>query len=501
MRCYMGIDIGTSASKGVLVDVHGKIIAQHSCAHGMEMPQPNYYEHDAEEVWWKEFCEISRQLIHKAGISPDEVRGVGASTLGADCLPVDEECKPLRKAILYGIDARAQDELKEITEVIGEEKLLEMRSTPLCSEDVFAKMLWVKNKEPEVYAKTYKFCTGSTYITAKLCGRYVLDNYLAQLCFFPAYDGSGNIREEYVAPFINPSQMAETAACTEVVGYVTEKAARETGLKAGTPVITGTDDAAAEAFSAGIVKVGDAMIMLGSSMYMICLTNGPIGDPRLWNAGYLIPGMHSVQGATNNMGTVTKWMRDNLFFDALDAERAGGANAYESMLKAGAAVPPGSEGLLALPYFAGERTPINDPDAVGVLFGLRLSHGRAHIYRAMLEGIAYGIAQHMEILKQNNMPVRNIVAIGGGIKNPLLLQIIADATGETIHTPAVTAGASYGDAILAAIGCGEYASFEEAKAIFRHGATYTPDPAAHAVYREGLKRFTTLYESTKTQTK
>ena len=497
MNYYMGVDVGSSSSKGVLIDRNAEICAEYSCLHDMENPKPGYFEHDAEKVWWGDFCEISRKLLSESKVDPRDIKGVGVSALGADCVPVDEQCRPLRKAILYGIDARAEEELKEIENYIGADRIKEMRGNPLCSEDVFAKSLWIKNKEPEIYEKTYKFCTGSTYLTAKLTGIYVLDDYLAQLCYFPAYRTDGTLAEEMVAPFIDPSMMPYTAKCTDIVGKVTKEAAGQTGLAEGTPVITGTDDAGAEAISAGIVQRGDTMIMLGSSMYMISLSDHPIADARLWNCPYLIPGIPSIQGATNNMGTVTKWLKEKLFPELEEAEKEGGENAYAAMVKLGESVPPGSEGLMALPYFSGERTPINDPYASGVLFGLRLHHDRRHIYRAFLEGIACGIAQNISVLEENRVAIRQLIATGGGTKNPLLLQILADVLGREIFVPEVTIGASYGDAVLSMIGCGELSSFEEAKKLFRYDVSYKPDETKYRFYREQLERFDKLYRSTK----
>ena len=232
MRYYMGVDVGSSSSKGVLVDQEGKIHAEISFPHDMENPKPGYYEHDAEEVWWGDFCRISRNLLIMGKVAPEEIKSIGVSALGADCVPVDENCVPLRRAILYGIDARAEEELREIEDSIGPEKIREMRSNPLCSEDVFAKSLWIKNKEPEIYKKTYKFCTASTYLTAKLTDVFVVDNYLAQLCYFPAYHKDGTLAKEMVSRFIEPSMMTDTASCTDVVGKVTKRAAEQTGLMA-----------------------------------------------------------------------------------------------------------------------------------------------------------------------------------------------------------------------------------------------------------------------------
>ena len=493
---FLGIDIGTYESKGTIIDQNGTVIATLARRHGMEMPHPGWYEHDAELVWWGDFCALSNQLLAQSGLSPRQIAGVGVSTLGADCLPVDESCRPLRKAILYGIDSRAQEELEFLNSYYGEETILRMKGSLMNSEDVMARMLWVKNKEPEVYARTYKFCTGSTYLTAKLTGKFVVDEFLARTCFFPIYDEHGQIREDMIRPFFPKELMAECRPSTQVVGGITAKAAQATGLLEGTPVITGTDDAAAEALSTGVLQPGDVMIMLGSSMYLICLVDHPCQEPRLWHSGYLRPGMETLQGATNNAGTITRWMRDNLCPDLLDLEQKTGENAYAQMVRLADGISPGCDGLMVLPYFAGERTPLNDPNARGVIAGLTLQHTRGHIYRAMLEGIGYSITQHLDILKENGVPLRNVWVAGGGTKNPLWMQIIADISGQTLQTAAVTIGASYGDALLAAVGTGIIPGFDALDAIMRQDQIYVPAPPNHLLYQPYYQLFGQLYQNT-----
>ena len=178
-KYFMGIDIGTFSSKGVVTDEKGGIVVHASVPHGMENPRPNYYEHDAEAVWWHDFCLLSNELLRTSGLAADQIAAVGASTLGCDCVPVDENCRPLRKAILYGIDARAGDEVEELTRYYGPEQVQKLFGRPMGSGDIAAKILWLKNHEPEVYAKAHKFLTGSSYIAAKLTGNYCIDRYLA----------------------------------------------------------------------------------------------------------------------------------------------------------------------------------------------------------------------------------------------------------------------------------------------------------------------------------
>lgn len=497
MAYFLGIDIGTYESKGTLIDEKGNVIATLSQPHGLEMPQPGWYEHDAENVWWKDFCVLSSGLIKKTGIDASSIAGVGVSALNACCVPVDKSCRPLRKAILYGIDSRAQKELAFLNDYYGREKILAMKGTEMNSEDVIARMLWLKNNEPEIYEKAYKLCTSSTYVTAKLTGEFVVDQYLGKTCFFPIYDDDGNIRVDMVEPLLAVDKMARCADSTDVVGYVTKQAAIETGLAEGTPVITGTDDAAAEALSVGVLSPGDMMIMLGSSMYMICVVDKPFKDSRLWQSGYLRRRTNTVQGATNNAGTLTRWLRDNLYPEFVAEESATGINAYARMMEKGSAIAPGAEGLLVLPYFAGERTPINDPNACGVFFGLNLRHTRDHLYRACLEGIGYSIAQHFDILRENNVELKNVLAVGGGTKNSLWMQILADVTGHPFQTSAITIGASYGDALLAAIGTGAIESFDSLRDIIKEDRIYTPNPDQHIVYKEYQKLFNNLYPATR----
>lgn len=497
---FMGIDTGTNSSKGVIIDGRGQVIATHSTQHEMTSPQPGHYEHDAEKDWWGDFCIISRGLLEETGIDPRDIKAVGASALGADCLPVDENCKPLRKAILYGIDARATDEMEQLTLLYGEEQIRKWYGRPLCSSDVIPKILWIKNKEPEIYAKTHKFITGSTYITAKLTGNYVVDRFLGLASFNPLYDPeSWEPVPELCAPICRPDQLAKVQEAADIAGYVTAQAAMETGLAEGTPVLTGTDDSGAEAISCGVVSPGQMMLQLGSSIYMILGTGEMVDDERLWREEFIVPGLYDISAGTNAAGSLTKWYRDNLFEDAKAVEAAGGPDAYQTMLKGVEQIPAGSDGLITLPYFAGERTPVNDPDARGILCGLTLAHTRAHLYRSALEGIGYSIAQQIAIMRSHeNVRIDRIIAVGGGTQNPVWMQIIADILGTPVSTPKVTVGACYGDALMAAQAV-RYPGFEDYRRLtnfIQEGKVYAPNPENHAQYRKYQKIYDALYQAT-----
>ena len=495
---FMGIDTGTNSSKGVLIDDTGRVIAEHSTEHAMTNPAPGHYEHDADKDWWGDLCIISKALLQKSGVDPADVKAVGTSALGADCLPVDEHCRPLRQAILYGIDARATDEMAQLTEMYGEEQIRKWYGRPLCSSDVMPKILWIKNKEPQVYEKAHKFLTGSSFIAAKLTGNYVVDRFLGLASFNPLYHNDGTPNPETCKPICRPDQLAEVREANDIAGYVTEEASADTGLAVGTPVIVGTDDSGAEAISTGVVAPGKMMIQFGSSIYMILGTEGLVDDERLWREEFIVPGLCDISAGTNAAGSLTKWYRDTVFPDARQLEQNGGPDAYQTMMEGVGEIPPGSCGLVTLPYFAGERTPINDPQAKGILFGLTLAHTRQHMYRSALESVAYSVNQQLKIMMSHDVPIEQIFAVGGGVKNELWMQIVADVTGKEISTPAITVGASFGDALMAASGIHYpgFETFDKLTDFIKPGKTYYPNMENHEIYKKYQAIYDALYPAT-----
>ena len=493
-RYFLGIDVGTNESKAALIDEACNIVAFASESHALMNPQPGWFEHDAEEDWWGGFCRLSRKVLAQSGVNAREIGCVGLSALGCDCVPVDESCTALCNAILYGVDSRSHQEMAWLTEHYGSETE-RLFGHPICSSDISPKILWIKNNRPEVYAKTAKFLTGSSYLCAKLTGEYTIDKYLAE-DFMPLYSLADNtIDEARCGLFCRPDQLAAVRYATDIAGGVTAAAARQTGLAEGTPVLVGTGDSGAEAVSTGVFQPGDIMVQMGSSCYFVYLTDHLVHENRLWPGTFIIPGVYSVCAGTNTAGTLTKWFRDEIFSDFKAAEAAGGENAYAAMAKAAADIPAGSDGLVCLPYFAGERTPLNDPFAKGLFFGLDLHHTSAHLYKAALEGIGYTIAQHFDILAENGLPVKKVMAVGGGTKNDVWLQAVADILGRPVSTAKVTFGAAFGDAIMAALGGGAYRSWAELEKVIEPARMIEPDMAAHAVYAAQRPVFDALYEN------
>ena len=496
MEYFLGIDVGTYETKGMLVDENGRIVITDSEPHRMEIPQPGFAEHDAEGVWWHDFCAVSKRLLENSGVDPKQVRAVGASAIAPCCLPVDEECRPLRKGILYGVDVRAGEQIEYLKKEMGEEEILERCGNPVTSQSAAPKILWIRENEPEIYRRTSKFITSTTYIVAKLTGNYRIDHYTAA-SFVPLYHlEKQDWDEDNLGLFCRRDQLADILWTDEIAGVVTEQAAMETGLSPGTPVITGTADAAADAVGAGVFHPGDVMVMFGSSVFMIHVVPKLTTDPRYWAGPYLFRDTYVVTSGMSTAGMLTRWFRDELAKELLEQEKNGGPNAYDALMEQMNGIGPGSGGLIVLPYFSGERTPINDPKARGLFMGLTLKHTRGHLYQACLEGVAYGIGQHFRGYHEIGMETKRLIAVGGGTKTPKWMQIVSDVTGKPMYLGSVF-GASYGDALMAAKAVGHIQNEKELETYITYRGEITPDAQRHEQYQPYLDTYIRLYDDTK----
>jgi xylulokinase len=360
------------------------------------------------------------------------------------------------------------------------------------------KMRWFREREPELFAQTRQILTASSYLIYRLTGEYVINRheapYSAPLVDFIRFEYDGR----YEANVVPLDLLPRMAWSTEIAGVVTGKAAEETGLLPGTPVNAGAVDAAAEAVSVGVVDPGDLMIMYGSTMFFVMVTGAPKPNPLVWATGYTFPGVFDIAFGMATSGALTRWFRDELAGGEVAIEAAGGANAYAALAEQAAKIAPGANGLICLPYFSGERTPLNDPDARGMFAGLSLRHTRAHLYRALLEGPAYGARHNLETVAATGAEVKRMVAVGGGVKNPLWLQIVSDVTGREQIVPERAIGASLGDAFLAGLASGIIPSVDALNREWvRPRAIVTPDPARHAIYSEYYLVYRDLYEQAK----
>ncbi len=488
MTYTLGVDIGTFESKGVLVDAGGRILASAAQPHEMIVPRPGWAEHRPDEDWWGDFKTVTAALLAAAGIDPREISCVATSAIGPCMLPVDTAGRPLMNGVLYGVDTRAAAEIEDLTDRIGENTILDRCGNALTSQAVGPKILWLKNARPDLYAKTAKVLTSTSYIVHKLTGEYVIDHYTAAN-FAPLYD----VREldwtqELADDIIESEKLPRLLWSTEIAGQITAKAAAETGLAEGTPVTAGTIDAAAEALSVGVTAPGDMMMMYGSTIFIIQVTAERVRDPRLWYAPWLFPGQHASMAGLATSGTLTHWFRDHF------ARELSRETAFAELAQEAEASPPGANGLLLLPYFSGERTPIHDPRAKGAFFGLNLTHTRGDMYRAILEGIANGTAHVIETYREVGHAPARVLAVGGGTKNKVWMQATSDIGGVPQIVSEKSVGASYGDAFIAALAVGAVRPGDIGK---WNPVARTVPPETHAVYGRQYPLFKALYAQTR----
>lgn len=435
----LGIDIGTASTKGVLVDNAGRVLAIAVQRHGVDMPQPGWVEQDAEAVWWRDVATVARQLLASADVEPG---AVCVSGLGPCVVPLSGAGAALRPAILYGIDTRAEAEVRALTAALGEEEILARTGSFLSSQSAGPKILWIRNHEREIWDRTEKIASASSYVVLRLTGEYVLDHHTASQ-YQPLYDLEARAwDEQWSSGVVGSLELPRLAWPAEIVGIVTAAAAEETGIPTGTPVCAGTVDAWAEAVSVGADRPNELMIMYGSTFFLTATCRQSLRSPALWSTNGVWPDAPTLAAGTATGGLVAGWL----------AELA--SESHAALAAEAANVAPGADGLVVLPYFEGERTPLFDPFARGLIAGLTLRHGRAHLYRAALEGVAYAIRHILEAFAATGHEIARVHAVGGGVQGALWPQIISDVTGLNQLLAPEGVSASYGDALLAAIACG-----------------------------------------------
>lgn len=444
----LGIDIGTYSSKGVLVTPSGKVLKTQVVEHSLTIPHPGWAEQDADQIWWADVVSICHSLLDGSPYSGADVAGVALSAIGPCLLPLDSSGKPLRPGILYGVDTRANKQIDTINNCLGEEAILKFSGMALTSQAIGPKILWLKQNEPEIWKRTTHLTTASSYLIYRLTGEKIIDRHTASH-FMPLMDIQKLEWSTDLAPDLAPLEMLPKLGWSdELAGEVSVEGGLQTGLRPGTPVAVGAVDALSEALSVGVVQPGDLMIMYGSTAFFILVLEKPVPDTRTWTVAGIFPGQYNLAAGMSTTGSLTRWFRDEFARD-LPVE-----SAYSELFAEAEKVPAGSGGLLMLPYFSGERTPINDTQARGVIAGLTLAHSRAHLYMAILESVAYGIRHNVETFREIGAPVKRIVAVGGGAKSRFWLQIVSDVAGIEQVKPEITVGASYGDAFLAGLVAG-----------------------------------------------
>ena len=475
----IGIDIGTSSTKGVLADLSGRVLHTVIKHHDVQRPNPGHVEMDG-AVWWEEFRHISREMV---SYTEAPIISVGVSGMGPCLLITDENRIPLRPAILYGVDTRAGVQIDRINADLGAEAILELCGSALSSQAVGPKLAWLEDNEPQAWARARFLFMPASWLAWNLTDRYGLDHQSASQCT-PLYDTRAlRWHTPWADPLRGQIALPPLLWPGDEIGTVTAAAAIITGLPEGIPVIMGTIDAWSEALSIGAQTAGDLMLMYGTTMFLINTTSERVTHPALWGTVGAVPGTWNFAAGMATSGAITGWLR-NLF----------GSPEYPQLLAEASASPPGSRGLLMLPYFAGERTPVSDPNARGIIAGLTVEHVRGDIYRAALEATAFGIRHNVEQMRAAGADITRIIAVGGGTQGDLWTQIVSDVTGLEQQIPRLTIGASLGAAYLAAglVSSPDIAEWNPIE------STVLPNPLVAHLYDEIFTDYLALYTATKT---
>ncbi len=439
----VGVDIGTSSTKGVLVDESGQIIASHTVPHGVVRPNPAWAEQDADQVWWGDFVEIARSLMSQAPAG-SKVASIGVSGTCPTLVPVGHDGKPLRRGILYSIDRRALAEIDEIVSGVGEHEILAQSGNALSTQCVAPKLLWLKRHEPEVYGNTQWVLGTTGYIVWRLTGEACWDHFCAGDGGYGYHISDCRWDIDALGKMgIDPSILPPLRWSTEVVGAVNGDAARETGLPEGTPVIAGTGDAAAEMVGTGVIDEGSLALLYGSTL----ATMSPVS--RMWiHPGFiltpgLVPGSYLVSSVLGTGCALIEWIRGVLAWD-------GSVPDHATLEDEAVRAPAGSDGLVFMPYLTGQRSPEVRPEMSGALLGLGPGHSRGHVYRAALEGVAFALRSSLaELSREGLLGEYEIRAAGGGSQSELWTQIVTDVCR---HAQMLTSGsvrAPIGSAFLA----------------------------------------------------
>jgi xylulokinase len=482
---FLGIDVGTSATKLVLLDPEVGLVGDVTEPAGYDSPHAGWAEADA-EGWWANVCRGVPKLLTAAGRPAQDVGGVGVSGMVPAIVLLGDRDEVLRPSIQQN-DARAVSEIDWIRERTDAADILRRTGSPVTQQSVAPKLRWLRIHEPELMDSVAHVCGSYDFIVHRLTGawsierNWALESGLYDLTTAEWDDDMLALAEApraWFGPICRPA---------DVVGSVTPAAAAATGLKAGTPVVAGTADHVASAFSAGVIRPGDLLVKLGSSGDVLYCTRDARVDPRLFLDFHLADDRFLPNGCMAASGSLLVWFRDRFApgqsFASLDAEAAS--------------VPPGSEGLLILPYFLGEKTPIFDPRARGTIIGLTLSHSRGHVFRALLEGISFGFRHHLEVLRGlGTLPVR-ARCTNGGADSLLWRQITADVLGLPLERLAGHPGSSLGAAFLAGKGVGAFAEWAEIERFVAVADTIEPDPAAASTYDALYPLFRETYERLK----
>ncbi|MGZ6368608.1 MAG: FGGY-family carbohydrate kinase [Ktedonobacteraceae bacterium] len=478
-RYVLGIDVGTTALKAIALECEKGIVAQAEMAHELFSSQAGWAEEDPER-WWTTTVESIRQLLKV--IPAESIEAIGVSGMVPAMVILDASGDPLRLSIQQN-DVRANIEVDELRADVDLKEFLSITGCMPNQQSVDTKWRWLKRHEPEVVERAAHVCGSYDFIVYRLTGHYSLEeNWAAESGFYdvvqhrwhPPYLEHANMAPDLLPPVHQP---------IEIVAGVTDEVARMTGLLPGTPVVAGSADHVAAALASGLTQNGDILLKFGGAGDILYCDSRPDPDPHFYFDYHDVPGLTLINGCMASSGSLVKWFSNTL---------ANGMSPQDLDLEA-QAIEPGAGGIIALPYFLGEKTPIFDPAARGVFAGLMLHHTRAHLYRAILEAVCYGFAHHLELLREAGRPIRRVVAADGGSRSALWMQIAADIVNLPVQVVAGEAASALGAAYVAAMGAGMFSDWSDITRFISQGPIYHPQSAVVPRYRKGFALYRELY--------
>jgi xylulokinase len=498
MAKVIGLDIGTQGTKAALIDIERGILGTAETGYKPSHPKPRYAE-QWPQVWERAVYKVLSELIEKTDTAPEEIEAVSISSLyGGSGIPVNEKIEPTYPCLIW-MDRRATDEVEWVKKHIDLDRLYEVTGNYVDSYYGFTKILWLKNKEPEVWTRTKYLLPPNAYVIYRLTGEIAVD-----------YSSAGNIggvfdvkNRRWSAEMLGQLGIPESymperlVASSEVVGKLHAEGASRTGLREGTPIVAGGVDAPVATLAAGAFEPETHVAMVGTSMCWGFITPRSNLSKGLVSMPYVYKPMDFIYsfGGAITAGAVVSWFVEQFGGSEKEAARLLGSSEYTLLEDAARKVPAGSGGLITLPYFMGERNPIWDPYASGTVVGLNLSHGRAHLYRSMLEGVAYSLRHNMEEVAGKLKLAEELILVGGAAKSDLWVEIFADVTGYTIRTIKEDVEAPLGDALLAALAVGLIDDPSLMKNWFTLELRGRPRNEHREIYDEGFAFYKELYEN------
>jgi xylulokinase len=478
----VGLDVGTGGARAVAVDESGEIVAEASSEYPLHSPRPGWTEQDPAD-WWEGAKEALGKVAADAG---EEMSGIGLTGQMHGSVFLDSSGEVIRSALLWN-DQRTYRQCDEITRAVGEERLISIAGNPALTGFQAPKIVWLRDEEPENFGRVARVLLPKDYVRLQLTGEYATDASDAAgtlLLDVRARDWSHEILDVLEIP---REWMPEVYEGPENTGSLREDVAEELGLPPGIPVAAGGGDNAAAAVGTGIVGPGLVNSSVGTSGVLFAHASEFNPDPsgRLHAFCHAVPGAYHLMGVTLSAGGSLSWWRETLGGD------------YDELVEAASGVPPGSEGLLFLPYLSGERTPHLDPKARGAFFGLTVRHGVSHMTRAVMEGVIFSLRDSLEIMCELEVPVEDVRATGGGARSALWRQLQADIYGTPIRRTVADEGPAYGAALLSGVASGTYADVDEATSVVKLREEITePDRERAKIYEEHYAVYRSLYPAT-----